>query len=165
MNLSVTLHANVLIPIPHAALTVFLISCLSFDTSTPLGHFPSGQSSSFPHLFPLSCGVDVSYETHPSSSVLSVLPGQFSLGQVVPDAIRPPPLWSSSPSFPRHLHRHHSLAYVFVFSSQYSPVANMTHLVFLYKVFFPTVSKSLFSADSKSDCSQTQKVERFSKNR
>ena len=46
-----------------------------------------------------------------------------------------------------------------------SPVANMTHLVFLYKVFFWTVSKSLFSADSKSDCSQTQKVERFSINR
>ena len=38
-------------------------------------------------------------------------------------------------------------------------------LFFLYKVFFPTVSKSLFSADSKSDCSQTQKVERLSKNR
>ena len=57
----------------------------------------------------------MSYETPPSSSVLSVLPGQFSLGQVVPDAIQPPPLWSSSPSFPRHLHRHHSLAYVFVF--------------------------------------------------
>ena len=34
------------------------------------------MSSSFPHLFPLSCGVDVSYETPPSSSVLSVLPGQ-----------------------------------------------------------------------------------------
>ena len=31
-------------------------------------------------------------------------------------------LWSSSPSFPRHLHRHHSLAYVFVFSSQYVPI-------------------------------------------
>ena len=46
-----------------------------------------------------------------------------------------------------------------------SPVANMTHLVFSYKVVFLTVSKSLFSADSKSDCSQTQKVERFSKNR
>ena len=49
--------------------------------------------------------------------------------------------------------------------SNSSPVANMTNLVFLYKVFFKTVSKSLFSADSKSDCSQTQKVERFSKNR
>ena len=47
----------------------------------------------------------------------------------------------------------------------HSLVANMTHLVFLYKVFFGTVSKSVFSADSKSDCSQTQKVERFSKNR
>ena len=35
---------------------------------------------------------------------------------------KPPPIWSSSPSFPRHLHRHHSLAYVFVFSSQYVPI-------------------------------------------
>ena len=42
-----------------------------------------------------------------------------------------------------------------------SPVANMTHLVFVYKVFFLTVSKSLFSADSKSDFSQTHKVEPF----
>ena len=80
------------------------------------------SSSSFPHLFPLLCGVDVSYETPPFSSVLRVLPGQFPLRQVVPDAIQPPPLWSSSPSFPRHLHRHHSLAYVFVFSSQYVPI-------------------------------------------
>ena len=88
--------------------------------------------SSFPHLFPLSCGVDVSYETPPSSSVLSVLPGQFSLGQVVPDAIQPPPLWSSSPSFPRHLHHHHCLAYVFVFSSQYVPIPlQPTFLYFL----------------------------------
>ena len=85
-------------------------------------YWPNVYTSSFPHLFPLSCGVDVSYETPPSSSVLSVLPGQFFLGQVVPDAIQPPPLWSSSPSFPRHLHRHHSLAYVFVFSSQYVPI-------------------------------------------
>ena len=90
------------------------------------------STSSFPHLFPLSCGVDVSYEMPPSSSVLSVLPGQFSLRQVVPDAIQPPPLWSSSPSFPRHLHRHHSLAYVFVFSSQYVPIPlQPTFLYFL----------------------------------
>ena len=90
------------------------------------------SSSSFPHLFPLSCGVDVSYEMPPSSSVLSVLPGQFSLGQVVLDAIQPPPLWCSSPSFPRHLHRHHSLAYVFVFSSQYVPIPlQPTFLYFL----------------------------------
>ena len=74
----------------------------------------------------------MSYETPPSSSVLSVLPGQFSLGQVVPDAIQPPPLWSSSPSFPRHLHRHHSLAYVFVFSSEYVPIPlQPTFLYFL----------------------------------
>ena len=44
-------------------------------------------------------------------------------GQVEPlfsDAIQPPPHWSSSPSFPRNLHHHHSLAlYIFFFSSQY----------------------------------------------
>ena len=32
------------------------------------------SSSSFPHLFPLLCGVDVSYETPPFSTVLRVLP-------------------------------------------------------------------------------------------
>ena len=78
--------------------------------------------SSFPHLFPLLCGVDVSYDTPPFSPVLGVLPGQFSLRQVVPDAIQPPLLWYSCPSIPRHLHRHHSLAYAFVFSSQYMPI-------------------------------------------
>ena len=45
-----------------------------------------------------------------------------SLRQVVPDVIQPPPLWSSPPSFLRNLHPHHSLAYVFVFSSQYVPI-------------------------------------------
>ena len=75
-----------------------------------------------PHFFPLLCGVDVSYETPPFSPVLRVLPLQFSLRQIVPDAIHPPPLWTSSPSFSRHLNRHHSLAYVFVFSSQYMPI-------------------------------------------
>ena len=80
-------------------------------------------SSSFPHLFPLLCGVDVSYDTPPFSSVLRVLPGQFSLRQVVPDTIQPPPLWSSSPSIPRHLHHHHSLAHMFFFSSQYTPIS------------------------------------------
>ena len=49
-------------------------------------------------------------------------------------------------------------------SIAYSPVANMVHLGFLYKGFFLTVSKSFFSADSKSVGSQTQQVERFSKN-
>ena len=72
-------------------------------------------------LLPLLCGVDVSCETPPPSGpVLRVIPWQFSIWQVVPDVIQPPPLWSSSPSFPRHLH--HSLAYVFVFSSQYTPI-------------------------------------------
>ena len=73
-------------------------------------------------LFPLLCGVDVSYETPPCNPVLCVPSAQFSLRQVVPDAIQPPPLWSSSSSIPRYLHRHHSLAYVFVFSSQYMPI-------------------------------------------
>ena len=56
-------------------------------------------SSSFPNIFPLLCGVDVSYETPPFSSVLRVLPGQFSLRQVVPDAIQPPPPTYSSSLF------------------------------------------------------------------
>ena len=34
----------------------------------------TNSSSSFPHLFPLLCGVDVSYETPPFSTVLRVLP-------------------------------------------------------------------------------------------
>ena len=75
-----------------------------------------------PHLFPLLCGVEVSYETPPFSPVLRVIPGQlFSLRDVVPHAIQPPPFWSSCPSFPRQRHHHRSLAYVFVFSSQYMP--------------------------------------------
>ena len=45
---------------------------------------------------------------------LALLPWQFSLRQVFLDVIQPPPLWSSSPSFPRHLHPHQSLPYVFV---------------------------------------------------
>ena len=71
------------------------------------------------HPFPRLCGVDVSYESPPFSPLF--LPGQFSLRQVVPDAIQPHLLRSFSPSFPRHLYHHHSLAYVFVFSSQYMP--------------------------------------------
>ena len=89
------------------------------------------ESSSFPHLFPLLCGVDVSYETLPSSPVLCVLPGQFSLRQAVHDTIQPPPIWSSSPSIPRHLHPHHSLAYIFVLSSHYAHTTS---------TFFPALS-------------------------
>ena len=82
-----------------------------------------GSSSILPlHLFPLLCGGDVSCETSTSRPVLRVLPCKFSLPQVVPDAIQPLPLWSSSPSFSRDLHPHHSLAYAFVFSSQYMPI-------------------------------------------
>ena len=46
-----------------------------------------------------------------------------------------------------------------------SPVAKLVHLVLVYKVFFLTVCKSIFNADSKSEGSQTKYVERFSKNR
>ena len=46
-----------------------------------------------------------------------------------------------------------------------SPVAKVGHLVLVYKVFFLTVSKSIFNADSKSEGSQTKYVQRFSKNR
>ena len=85
-----------------------------------------------PHPFPLLCGVDVSYETPPFRPVLRVLQCQFSLRQVVPDVVQPPPLRSSSPSFPRHLHRHHSLDYVFFLSSQYMPIPlQPTFLYFL----------------------------------
>ena len=74
----------------------------------------------------------MSYEMPPFSLVLRVLPGQFSLRQVIPDAIQPPLLWSSSPSIPRHRHRYHSLAYVFVFSSQYVPIIfNLLSCTFL----------------------------------
>ena len=41
----------------------------------------------------------------------------------------------------------------------------MVDLVLVYKVFFLTVSTSIFNADSKSEGSQTKYVERFSKNR
>ena len=65
-----------------------------------------------------------------------------SLRQVVPDAIQPSLLWSSSTFFPRHFHRHHSLAYVFVFSSQYMPIlCQRTFLHFLvYCISPPSLS-------------------------
>ena len=59
---------------------------------------------------------------HIGRMFLHVLPQQYSLRRIVPNAIQPPPLWSSSPSFTRHLHPHHSLAYVIVFCSQYTPI-------------------------------------------
>ena len=46
----------------------------------------------------------------------------FSLWQVIPDVVQPPPLRSSSPSFRQHLHHHHSLPYIFLFFSQYMPL-------------------------------------------
>ena len=62
---------------------------------------------------------DVSSRFNP---VMRFLPWQSSLRQVVLNVIQSPPLRSSSPSFSRHIHHHHSLAYVFLFSSQYMPV-------------------------------------------
>ena len=54
-------------------------------------------------------GVDVSYLAHPPLTVLSPTSLFF------PDGIQSPPLWSSSASFPRHLHHHHSPAHIFFF--------------------------------------------------
>ena len=42
-----------------------------------------------------------------------------------------------------------------------SPVAKMVHLVLVYKVFFLTVSKSFFNADSKS----TENRQQFSEHK
>ena len=62
-----------------------------------------------PHPFPLLCGVDVSYALPPLT--------RLSFRNVFPDVFQPPHFArSSSPFFPRHLHRHHSLACVFFFS-------------------------------------------------
>ena len=75
-----------------------------------------------PHPFPLLCGVDVSYETPPFNPVLRFLPRQFSLRQVVLEVIQPPPLWSSSLSFPGYFIAISLLptySYLFLFSSQY----------------------------------------------
>ena len=64
-------------------------------------------------------GFEVSYQTPSLNSVFNFLLWQFSLQQVVLDVMQPPPLRSASPSFPRHLYHHHSLAwYEFFFSSQ-----------------------------------------------
>ena len=59
---------------------------------------------------------------HLALSCASSTGNSLSLRPIVSDAIQPPPLWSSSPSFPWPLRHHHSLAYVFVFSSQYMPI-------------------------------------------
>ena len=64
----------------------------------------------------------ISRPAPPSRPVLRVLLWQPPLRQVVPDAIQPPSLWSSSPSFPRHLHPHHSLPYALGFSSRNMPI-------------------------------------------
>ena len=47
------------------------------------------------------------------SSLLRFLPRQFSLRQLVPGVIQPPPIWSSPP-FSRHLHHHHYFAYIII---------------------------------------------------
>ena len=97
-----------------------------------------------PHPFPLLCGIDVSYETPPFSPVFSFFPWQFSLRQVVLDVIQPPPLWSSSLSFPRHLHHHHSLAYVFFFSIHAHTTSTYSKL-YLQKVLINVDMTSYFA--------------------
>ena len=53
-----------------------------------------------------------------------------------PDVIhQTPPLRSSSPSFPRHLHHHHSLAHILFivfFSSHYTPIPLSPRVYILY---------------------------------
>ena len=85
-----------------------------------------------PHILPLWCWVDASYHMPPLNSVLRLLPWQSTLQQVVPGVIQPHSLWSTSPSFPRNLHRHDSLAHTFVVSFQYMPIP--LHPAFLYFV-------------------------------
>ena len=97
-----------------------------------------------PHPFPPLCGVVVSYQTPPFNPVLHYCSRQCSLRQVVPDVIQPPPLWSSSPSFPRYLHHHHSPAYVFFFSSQYMPI----YFPRLSWIFLPPSSSPSFIPNS-----------------
>ena len=95
-------------------------------------------STSSSSSFPLLCGVDVSCETPPSRPVLRVLLRQPPLRQIVPDVIHPPPLWSSSPSFPRHLHPQYSLPYVFVFSKHAH--TTLTYSPALSWIFLPLLS-------------------------
>ena len=87
--------------------------------------------SSFYATFPILCGIDVSYDTLPDNPALCFIPVQFSLRQAVPDIIQPLALRTSSPSFPRHLYHHHSLAHTFFFFySQYMSIPIQT--TFLY---------------------------------
>ena len=103
--------------------------------------------SSFYPSFHIVCGVDVSYETLSVKPALCFIllaclvclrrrtrnitndrspgwcfiPWQLSLRQVVSGVIQPLPLRTSSPSLPRHLHRHHYFAHIVIFSSHYLP--------------------------------------------
>ena len=77
------------------------------------------------------CGVDVSCETPPMNSVLRFL--LFSLRQFVLDVIQPPPLRSSSPSFPRPPSP--SLACLFFFSGH--TTSTYTFLSFCPARFIP----------------------------
>ena len=103
---------------PFLAFLLFYIYFAQSLLFVVFGYFPAANLDTninmANHLFALLCGVDVSCETPPSRLVLRVLLWQTLL--------QPPPLWSSYPSFPRHLHPHHSLPYVFVFSSRNMPI-------------------------------------------
>ena len=69
----------------------------------------------------------------PVNPALCFIPWQLSLRQVVPDVIQPLALRTSSPSLPRHLYHHHSLAHTFFFSSQYMTIPlPTTFMHFLY---------------------------------
>ena len=69
------------------------------------------------HPFLLLCGVDVSYLMRRRRLTRSCASSSDnSLRQVGPGTIQSPPLRSSSPSFARHIHHHHSLAHIIFYS-------------------------------------------------
>ena len=74
------------------------------------------SSASFPTFMWGRCLIWVD----PILSSLALPPWQFSLRQVIPDAIQTPPPRPSSSYFPWHLH--HCFDHIFFFSSQYMPI-------------------------------------------
>ena len=101
------------------------MSIIVLDKLSPFLHNPPFFSShAHPHLifFFLQCFPHfwspriLSYIILSSVVTLHIYHG-ITL-EMPPDVIQPPPLRSSSPSFPLRLHHHHSLARILLYSSQ-----------------------------------------------
>ena len=82
-----------------------------------------------PHLFPLLRVVDVSDKLPPHTLVMHLLLRQPFLPQVHIHTVHPPPLPSSFPSPPLHIHPHQSFPHIF-FTPSHHPLS----------VLFPSVS-------------------------